>query len=154
MCFLVIASSKRKQFLNCQGEPKLVVCVAILPYLDPPAAELSAERPRRQKLLSKIKNKKRRPGGRKKRNETQQTLPHAETYFREIPPISCCRFLHRTSLKKKKKKKKKTLKKTLPGKLETPPTAKGAFFDQGRHVCQFGWSRHWLLRLRVGLRFF
>ena len=99
-------------------------------YLDPPAAELSAERPRRQKLPPK--SPKTPPA--RKHAETQQTLRHAETCFREIPPISlrippisrrippisCCLFCTELDFEKK----------TLPGKLKTPPTAKRRLFPK------------------------
>ena len=49
--------------------------IRVFQYLDPPAAGISAEKP-----------KNRRP--REKNAETQQTLRHAETCFCEIPPIS------------------------------------------------------------------
>ena len=66
----------------------------------------------------------------RKNAETQQTLRHAETCFREIPPISRRFPAEFRRFPAACFAQNLILKKTLPGKLKTPPTAKRRLFPK------------------------
>ena len=96
-----------------------------------PAAEISAKKPKKRRPREKTP----------KRNKHSDMLKPASAKFRRFPaefrrfPAEFRRFPAACFAQNL------ILKKTLPGKLKTPPTAKRRLFPK-RHFCRFGWSRY------------